>query len=163
MSKRFLYILFIAAGISQAVISRFFLPGFVPNIYNPANIAAMILLPLAIVIIFLIGFRQILSLKKNLQLVSLQSLFLFTSFVFIPYFLASLARSATGALGSLAERYIYFPFFFFILAGTVVYHYLNQKLSHQFIFHNIFIGFITILSIGHQITLFFAANELFVR
>lgn len=140
---------FIAVGISQGIISRFFIPGFVPNIYSPANIAVMIALP-AVVLIFFVW----VIIKNIKSRVNLAPLFLFAGYTAIPYFIASLARSGPGALGGLAERYIYLPFFSFTLA-------LTYALSLRPLPRRALIGAALIISAGHQITFFLALNKLF--
>lgn len=154
---------FTAVGASQAVISRFFLPGFIPNIYSPANIAVMIALP-AIVVIF---FAWVII--KNIQNHGkIAPLFLFVGYTVIPYFIASLARSGPGALGGLAERYIYPPFFFFILALTyAVFLYRNRIPSpirkYRLLVKTILIGAVAILSIGQQAVMHLEVYHVFPK
>jgi len=151
-------IYFTLVGVSQAVISRFFLPGFVPSIHSPANIAIMIILPATILFFFL---RTIFVNRKQPSILS--PLFLFISFTVIPYFIAALARSGPGALGGLAERYIYLPFFAFILALTYSLHLngLKQIPSHRRLYP-ILIGAAALISLGHQITMYLEVNKLFL-
>ena len=151
-------IYFTLVGVSQAVISRFFLPGFVPNIYSSTNITVMIAIPTAILVFFL---KTIIANRKQPSILS--PLFLFMSFTVIPYFIASLARSGPGALGGLAERYIYLPFFAFILALTYSLHLngLKQILSSRQLYP-ILIGTAALISLGHQIMMHFSVYNLFI-
>lgn len=141
---------FTSVGTSQAVISRFFLPGFIPNIYSPANIVIMITLP-AIVLLF---FTWVI-IKNIKNYAGLATLFLFGGYTVIPYFIAGLARSGPGALGGLAERYIYTPFFFFILTLTYAVFLCRNRIpsrirKRRFLLKTILIGAVAILSIGQQ-------------
>lgn len=154
---------FTAVGPSQAVISRFFLPGFIPNIYSSSNIAVMIALP-AIVLAF---FTWVII--KNIKNYSdLVPLFLFGGYTIIPYFIAGLARSGPGALGGLAERYIYPPFFFFILTLTYVIFLSHNRIPSQirkrrFLLKTILIGAVAILSIGQQIVMHLEVYHVFPK
>lgn len=148
---------FTAVGPSQAVISRFFLPGFIPNIYSPANIAVMIILPVIVLIFFLW------TIFKNIKTPArLAPLFLFGGYTVIPYFIASLARSGPGALGGLAERYIYLPFFSFILALISALSFTLPDISSRPMLRSVLIGGALIISAGHQIMMYFSIYNLFI-
>lgn len=154
---------FTAVGPSQAVISRFFLPGFIPNIYSPANIAVMIALP-AIVLAF---FTWVI-IKNIKNYADLTPLFLFGAYTVIPYFIASLARSGPGALGGLAERYIYPPFFFFILTLAYAVFLCRDRITSQirkrrFLLKTILIGAVAILSIGQQAVMHLEVYHVFPK
>lgn len=152
---------FTAVGPTQAIISRFLIPGFIPNIHNPLNVAIMIILPAIILgLILWIVYKAAISSQTKL----IYPLLFFGSLVIMPYFIASLARSGPGALGGLAERYVYFPFFFFIL--TLIYGlFLIEKVTSNgkksAILRKYTIAIFALLSIGHQILLFVATNNLF--
>ncbi len=153
---------FTAVGPSQAIINRFFLPGFIPNIHSQANIAVMILIP-AILLIFLLW----IIIKNINNKRRLSYLLLFNAYTVIPYFIAGLARSGPGALGGIAERYVYPPFFFFIL--TLVYasflcqNTLPIKLSkHSLAIKVILIGAIIILSLGQQAVMHLEVYNVFL-
>lgn len=152
---------FTAIGPTQAIINRFLIPGFIPNIYSLFNIAIMILLPTAVLGLMLwIVYKAAISSQIRL----IYPLLFFGSLIIMPYFIASLARSGPGALGALAERYVYFPFFFFILTliyglfliETVTFHGKNSVALRKYI-----VVIFGLLSIGHQILLFVATNNLF--
>lgn len=151
---------FTAVGISQGIISRFFIPGFVPDIYNASNIAIMIALPATILLFFI--YTTFLMIKKH-RLADLLPLFLFVGLSIMPYFTASLARSGPGALGGLAERYVYLPFFTFIL--TIIYNYhliTNNESSKISRLKPLIISILIVISFGHQATLYLALNQLFL-
>lgn len=154
---------FTAAGLAEGIISRFFLPGFVPDIYSMPNIFIMILIPgaLAVMTIFLI-FRSIMKKTWKRQL---QPLFMFYSLVAAPYAIAALARSVNGTHKALADRYVYFPLFLFVLA--VVYSlFLCKKSGILRGRNNIFIvvtfSAALIIAIGHLVAMSFQANLLFL-
>lgn len=153
---------FTAVGPTQAIASRFLIPGFVPNIHNPFNIAVMILLPAAVLSLILwIIYKTAISSQTKL----IYPLLFFGSLIIMPYFIASLARSGPGALGALAERYVYFPFFFFVL--TFIYSlFLAEKIffngKQTIILRRCLMVIFTLLSLGHQILLFIYTNSLFI-
>lgn len=151
---------FTAVGPSQAVINRFFLPGFIPNIHSIPNIAVMILLPTIVLLLVLATILR--SLRAGLFR-KIWPFFLFGSFTVVPYFIASLVRSAYGALGGIAERYIYPPFFFFILMLTYCIFLASQFHSAQRkkIFKVLVLGFTLILSLGQQIVMHLEVYHLF--
>lgn len=151
---------FTAVGPTQAIITRFFLPGFVPNIHDPVNIVVMFALPGTVITWFL--FIVLRTAKRRID--HLAPLFLFGSYTVIPYFIAGLARSRTGALGGIAERYIYLPFFFFILLFTWSL-YLGQKtrlIPNTKLAKTIMIGAALILSAGQQAVMHLEVNQLFL-
>lgn len=83
----------------------------------------------------------------------------------MPYFIASLARSGPGALGALAERYVYFPFFFFVLA--LIYGlFLGEKIlfkdKKSIALRKYSMIVSVLLSLGHQIWLFISVQNLFI-
>lgn len=152
---------FTAVGPTQAIINRFLIPGFIPNIYSPFNIAIMIILPALVIGLTLwIIYKTVISPQAKL----IYPLLFFGSLIIMPYFIASLARSGPGALGALAERYVYFPFFFFIL--TLIYGlFLIEKVpfhgKKSVTLRKYIVVVFGLLSIGHQILLFVATNNLF--
>ncbi|GEM_PF-4994085 len=151
---------FTAVGISQGIISRFFIPGFVPNIYNASNIAIMIALPAAILLFFI--YTSFLMIKKH-RFADLLPLFLFVSLSIMPYFIASLARSGPGALGGLAERYIYLPFFAFVLA--LVYGFYLVGITRKTFpkpIRIILIAYVPLIVFGHIAAMWFKLNNLFL-
>lgn len=151
---------FTAVGISQGVISRFFIPGFIPDIYNISNIAIMITLPTAILIFY--AHSLFLMIKKR-QFSDLLPLFLFACLLIVPYFIASLARSGLGALGGLAERYIYLPFFAFILAIIYSCHLFTKNTPDQTGRLKALLTYVLIIiNLGHQAALYLALNQLFL-
>jgi hypothetical protein len=150
---------FTAVGISQGIISRFFIPGFVPNIYNVSNITIMIALPAAVLLFFI--FTSFLMIKKH-RFTDLLPLFLFVSLSIMPYFIASLARSGPGALGGLAERYIYLPFFTFILALIYSCYLITDNKLSKNPFKLLLLIILLIIGFGHQITLYPELNQLFL-
>lgn len=153
---------FTAVGPTQAIINRFLIPGFVPNIYSPFNIAIMIVLPTAVLgLILWIIYKTAISPQAKL----IYPLLFFGSLIIMPYFIASLARSGPGALGALAERYVYFPFFFFIL--TLIYSlFLAEKIlfngKKSIILRKYSTVAFILLSLGQQIWLFIFTNNLFI-
>jgi hypothetical protein len=153
---------FTAVGPTQAIINRFLIPGFIPNIYSPFNIAIMIILPAAV---FGIILWIIYKTTKSHHVKLTYPLLFFGSLIIMPYFIASLARSGPGALGALAERYVYFPFFFFIL--TLIYSlFLTEKIlfkgKNPMTLKKYSMAVSVLLSIGHQIWLFIFTNNLFI-
>lgn len=152
---------FVAVGVSQTTITRFFLPGFVPNIHNPLNTIVMVIVPTIILLWF---FWIVWNAYRRQQLKGLIPLFLFAVQLVIPFTIASLARSGPGALGGLAERYIYIPFFFFsmcLMYGVFSTHRLRLKKNNH-LTNIILVGSVIILSIGHQLTMYFELNQLFI-
>ncbi|MBI5357158.1 hypothetical protein HZB78_06140 [Candidatus Collierbacteria bacterium] len=152
---------FTAVGPSEGIISRFFLPGFVPNIYSLPNILIMILIP-GILVIFT-GFLVYRFFKKKSWKKSLYPLFMFYSLTVAPYAIAALARSANGAYKALADRYVYYPLFFFVLA--LIYSlFLFQKLLgiKQRLFHILTVGMTIIIVVGHLVAMNFKVNLLFL-
>lgn len=157
-------VFFIAVGISQAIISRFFLPGFIPNIYSVPNVAIMIVLPGTVLMFF--TYATISEIKKR-GYANFLPLFLFAGFFITPYVIASLARSGPGALGGIAERYIYLPFFFFILTLSYAVFLSGKNLpakirKHQSLLNAMVIGTVGIVSIGHQLAVHMATSHLFL-
>lgn len=151
-------IYFTLVGVSQAIISRFLLPGFIPNIHSSANVAVMIALPAAILAFFLYTISAI----KNKPAL-LAPLLLFFSLTIIPYFIASLARSGPGVLGGLAERYIYLPFFAFILSFIYSLNLITNNNSFKISYLKILmISILLVINLGHQVTLYMALNQLFL-
>ena len=153
---------FTAVGPTQAILNRFLIPGFIPNIYSPFNIAVMIILPvIALSLVLWIICKTIVLSRVRL----IYPLLFFGSLTIIPYFIASLARSGPGALGALAERYVYFPFFFFIM--TLIYSlFLAEKIisknKKNVTLRKYAIAASLVLSIGHQMFLFIFTNNLFI-
>lgn len=154
---------FTAVGLAEGIISRFFLPGFVPNIYSLPNIFIMILIPgaLAAGTVFLISR----SIMKKTWKHQLQPLFMFYSLAAAPYAIAALARSANGAHKALADRYVYFPLFFFVLATA--YSLFLFKKSGILRGGNKLFPILTgaaalIIAIGHLVAMSFQANSLFL-
>lgn len=154
---------FTAAGLTEGIISRFFLPGFVPNIYSLSNIFIMILIPgtLAAVTVFLVSR----SIMKKIWRYQLQPLFMFYSLATAPYAIAALARSANGAHKALADRYVYFPLFFFVLA--LVYSLFLFKKSGILrggnkLFTVLTFSVALIIAIGHFVAMSFQVNLLFL-
>ena len=153
---------FTAVGPTQAIINRFLIPGFIPNIYSPLNIAIMIILPATVLgLILWMVYKASISSKNKL----IYPLIFFGSLIIMPYFIASLAWSGPGALGALAERYVYFPFFFFIL--TLIYSlFLAEKIffnsKKTMTLRKYSMAIFVLLSIGHQIWLFIFTNNLFI-
>ena len=158
-SRLFNITYFTAVGISQGIISRFFIPGFVPNIYNASNIVIMIVLPAAILLFFI---YTAFSMIKKHRLADLLPLFLFVSLFIMPYFIASLARSGPGALGGLAERYVYLPFFTFILALIYSCYLITDNKLSKNPFKLLLLIILLIIGFGHQITLYPELNQLFL-
>jgi hypothetical protein len=149
---------FTLVGLSQGTIGRFLLPGFIPNIYSPANVVVMIALPAAALIFFL---KTIIAYRK--QLSTLAPLALFLSFTAAPYFIAALARSGPGALGGLAERYIYPPFFSFVVSLVYCFHLISKNRKFPvFLTKLILPGATIILTVGHQLAMHFEVSRLFL-
>lgn len=153
---------FTLVGPTQAILNRFLIPGFIPNIYNPFNIAVMIVLPVIALSLVLWVIYKIIVLSR---VRFIYPLLFFGSLTIMPYFIASLARSGPGALGALAERYVYFPFFFFVLNliyGLFLIEKILRNNKHSALLRKCATGFFVLLSIGHQIWLAIAAYHLFI-
>lgn len=153
---------FTAVGPTQAIINRFLIPGFIPNIYSPLNVAIMIIVPATVLgLVLWIMYKTAISLQAKL----IYPLLFFGSLIIMPYFIASLARSGPGALGALAERYVYFPFFFFVLA--LIYGlFLGEKIlfkdKKSIALRKYSMIVSVLLSLGHQIWLFISVQNLFI-
>lgn len=158
--RLFKVIYFTAVGASQAIISRFFLPGFTPNIYRAANVAVMITIPSMVLLFMLISVMKS-SRTKNPR-IKLAPFFIFGGLLMSGYFMASLARSAPGAHKALTERYVYFPLFHFILllvySSSLIY---NQIFKLRPTIKFLVIGSLTIIMIGHIIGLNFYVYHFF--
>lgn len=157
--RLFNFMYFVAVGISQTIISRFFLPGFIPNIYSRSNVFVMILLPFVVLSYFTF---VILRKFKNGEEKQLLPFFIFGSFTLVPFIIASIGRSKTGALAALAERNMYVPFFFFILALVYSLSLLKSYREHHSLIKFLLIGICIVLSFGHQITMYLSLNQLFL-
>lgn len=153
---------FTAVGPTQGIISRFLIPGFTPDIYSLFNISIMIILP-ATVLGLIIWIIYKTAVSRQIKLI--YPLLFFGSLTVMPYFIASLARSGPGALGALAERYVYFPLFFFVLA-FIYSLFLTEKIMLNGKKTKALKRYLTviavILSAGHQLLLFIYTNNLFI-
>ena len=159
LSRIFNFFYFISVGVSQAIVSRFFLPGFVPNIYSKSNIVIMIALPFTLFCYFILAFMRMVRKKQTKRLMPI---FLFGSFTIMPFVVAAIGRSRTGALAALAERNIYVPFFFFILTLGYTTWLVNNRCPFSRLMQIIIISIVIVLTIGHQYMLYTLLDQLFL-
>lgn len=157
----FLY--FTAVGPTEGIITRFFLPGFTPNIYHPLNVVVMIVVPSIVAAVT--GYLFVRAIAKKTWRKTLHPLFLFYALVVTPFAIAALVRSASGAHKALADRYVYFPLFFFVLALIYSLSLLEKtcrlKRKHKF-FPVLTFASALIIAIGHLVAMSFQANALFL-
>lgn len=153
---------FIAVGPTQGVITKFFLPGFIPDRFNSGNIFVMILVPLVVIAFFLWIARLSVIKQGQKGRKAIGNIILLSGFFVSPYIVASLARTHEGALGALAERYVYFPFFFFSLAMVYVFSLVkNLWPRRRHLIQTLIAGGTIVLSVGHQIVMHLQVNLLF--
>lgn len=149
---------FTTVGVSQALVTKFFLPGFIPNRFDPVNVGVMIVVPLVVLAFFAAALWKLRNSRDERSF----TLLLGMSFSVTPYFIAALGRSTHGALGGLAERYIYPPFFFFIIAFVIATHVLISTHLTSKIKILIVIS-VLLLSFGHQTAMSKELNALFLK
>lgn len=149
---------FTAAGVSQGLVTKFFIPGFVPNRFDPVNVGVMIAIPFVVLSFFVIALRKLRRAREERFFTLIVGL----AFSVMPYAIAALGRATPGALGGLAERYIYPPFFFFIIAlVTALSVFVGDHLTIRK--KMLLIVAVLSISIGHQLAMFRELNTLFLK
>lgn len=158
--RLFNLIYFTLVGPTQAIMSRFFIPGFQPNVYQPWNVLVMITIPALISIFVFLSARKMLGNKK--KFFSLAPLFIFGGLLFGSYFMAAPLRSAAGAHKALSERYMYYPLFNFILFIVYAFSLIEKDvIKHYRVAKPLLIGSLLIIMIAHFIGMNFYAYHFF--
>lgn len=159
--RLFNIIYFSAVGPTQSIISRFFLPGFTPNVYNIYNILIMIAIPATTALFVFASIRKIVKNAKR-RWKKLITLFVFGWVMAEGYFMASLVRSGPGAHKALTERYSYFPLFGFALFLVYSFSFFKKSIFKFHPFAKVLvIGSFIIIMIGHFIGMQFFTYHFF--